>query len=89
MTSEPSASQALTEAIGHYMNVVAAALLDEGLPVRAYRGRATYASWPSEIPGPTSTGTSASTRPSSGACTRTPRTWICTGRAPRVGACSR
>ncbi|MGP3691072.1 hypothetical protein ACTVZO_41470 [Streptomyces sp. IBSNAI002] len=38
MTSEPSASQDLTEAIGHYMNAVATTLLDEGVPVIGVRG---------------------------------------------------
>ncbi|MFE5669096.1 hypothetical protein ACFQ7W_34895 [Streptomyces niveus] len=38
MTSEPSASEVLTEAIGHYMNAVAAALLDERVPVTGVYG---------------------------------------------------
>ncbi|MEU3349980.1 hypothetical protein ABZ723_34425, partial [Streptomyces sp. NPDC006700] len=38
MTSETSASEDLTEAIGHYMNAVAAALLNEGVPVIGVRG---------------------------------------------------
>jgi hypothetical protein len=38
VTSEPSASEALTEAIGHYMNAVAAALLHESVPVTDVHG---------------------------------------------------
>lgn len=38
MTPEPSASRGLTEAIGHYMNAVAAELLADGIPVIGVRG---------------------------------------------------
>ena len=38
MTPEPVPSGDLTEAIGHYMNAVAAALLNEGVPVTGVRG---------------------------------------------------